>query len=85
MFLELLSMKRFFVGMLIILKISYYSDVIMLDYFAVAGPAGTPCCSTNSSRESTRSTERSKSSTGKHCDSCLLLCCTCSMLLSSAH
>jgi hypothetical protein len=40
----------------------------MLDYFAVAGTTGTPGCFTDSSTESTGSTERSKSSTGKHCD-----------------
>lgn len=51
----------------------------MLDYFAVAGTTGTPGCFTSSSTESTGSTERSKSSTGKHCDNCLLLCYTCSI------
>jgi hypothetical protein len=58
--------------MQIFLKIPQYSDEIMLDYFSVAGPTGTPDCFTNSSTESTGSAQRSKSSTGKHYDNPVL-------------
>lgn len=60
---------------MVLLKLCGCKDeMVMLESFSVAGPAGAPGCFACSSRESTGAAERSQSSTGKHSDAVMTRC-----------